>query len=166
MPADTYTWLNENTTSGDVMDESLVTYGAAPTDRKRPRVVLGGETAASIVLPINAAPAGTEYAVPVRQVGTITTDSSRPATGALSSVTAAMAATVLLATNANRLGAVIFNDSTATLYLGLSATDPTTSLFTFIVDPGDGYEIPFGYKGTIKGIWDAVNGAARITELT
>jgi hypothetical protein len=40
--ADDYTILNPGA-GGDVMDESLVVYPTAPTNRKRPRVVITGE---------------------------------------------------------------------------------------------------------------------------
>lgn len=40
--ADDYTILNPGA-GGDVMDESLVVYPTAPTNRKRPRIVITGE---------------------------------------------------------------------------------------------------------------------------
>lgn len=46
--ADDYTILNPGV-GGDVMDESLVVYPSAPTNRKRPRVVVTGEGLDDIV---------------------------------------------------------------------------------------------------------------------
>jgi len=81
------------------------------------------------------------------------------------SVASAMATTTLLAANANRLGATVFNNSTANLYLALGAGAGTTN-FTIKLAAGAYYPIPFGFTGIISGIWDAVNGNALVTELT
>ena len=71
----------------------------------------------------------------------------------------------LLALNLNRLGAMIYNDSTATLYIKLGTTASLTS-YTVQVAPLGYYEVPYGYTGNIDGIWSSANGNARITELT
>jgi hypothetical protein len=67
-----YTTLNPGA-NGDAMDEEGVTYTAAPTLRKRSRVVIGGNAndGADVVLPANAEPSvgDTRHALPVRQVG-------------------------------------------------------------------------------------------------
>jgi hypothetical protein len=69
-----------------------------------------------------------------------------------------------LASNANRLGASIYNDSTAILYAKFGATASTTS-FTQRIEGGGTYEIPFGYTGIIDCIWASATGSARTTEL-
>lgn len=71
----------------------------------------------------------------------------------------------LLAANANRLGAIIYNDSTANLYLKLGTTASTTS-FTALLTSDSYYEVPFNYTGRIDGVWASATGDARITELT
>jgi hypothetical protein len=71
----------------------------------------------------------------------------------------------LLASNANRLGATIFNDSVASLYVKFGATASVTS-FTIRMSSGSYYELPFNYTGQIDGIWSAATGSARITEIT
>lgn len=86
-------------------------------------------------------------------------------TSALTSVASANATTTLLAANTSRVGATIFNDSTANLYLALGA-GATASVCTLKMAAGSYYEVPFGYTGIITGFWDAVNGNARITQLT
>lgn len=91
---------------------------------------------------------------------------ARPTTGTTTSVNDTAASTTLLAANANRLGATIYNDSTSFLYLKLGATASTSS-FAVKMEPGAYYEVPFGYTGIIDGIWSAdASGAARIVELT
>ena len=87
-------------------------------------------------------------------------------TATLSNVNDTASSTTLLASNAARRGATIFNDSSASLYIKFGATASTTS-FTHNMAASSYYEVPFGYTGTIDGIWSADStGAARITEIT
>jgi hypothetical protein len=87
-------------------------------------------------------------------------------TSTLTNVASSASSVQLLASNANRLMAVIFNDSTATLYMNYGAT-ASTSAYTVQI-PANGYfEFPSPvYTGTVNGIWTSANGNARITELT
>lgn len=89
----------------------------------------------------------------------------RATTPAQSSVAGSGSSASLLASNANRLGATIFNDSTAVLYLKLGATASTTS-YSAQLAANAYYEVPFNYTGAIDGIWASATGNARITELT
>lgn len=92
---------------------------------------------------------------------------AQPQTGTITSVTAVTTTATILAANPRRKHATIFNDSTAYLYLAL-ASGATTSLFTIKMDPGGYYEVPpqdGSCVGIITGVWSAVNGAARVTEL-
>ncbi len=92
-----------------------------------------------------------------------------PATTATTSAVADNAAsTTILASNANRLGASVFNDSSAALYLLLGSGTASATNYTCRVASGGYYEVPFGYTGQINGIWasDPNDGAARVTELT
>lgn len=58
---------------------------------------------------------------------------------------------------------VVWNDSTATLYLKFGATASTSS-FTVKLAPGAYYEFPQPfYVGQVDGIWDSANGFARLT---
>ena len=100
---------------------------------------------------------------PLRTYGTI-----RPSTSAtLASVAGATSSTTILAANANRVGAIIFNDSAAILYLRLSDSGAATSANRSLdLAPGDVYELPYGYQGLIVGIWESATGNARVTEFT
>lgn len=91
--------------------------------------------------------------------------SSASDTATLSNVTGATSSTTLLAANTSRLGAIIFNDSTARLFVKFGSTASDTS-FTVRLDPLEYYEVPFSYRGIITGIWSDALGAARMTELT
>lgn len=79
-------------------------------------------------------------------------------------VAAAMVDTALLAYNASRLGAAVYNDSAASLYLKLGAGASPTS-FTVLVRGGGYYEVPFNYVGAINGYWASAAGSARVTEV-
>ena len=82
------------------------------------------------------------------------------------SVGSSAASVTLLAANTNRRGGSIFNDSTKILYVGLGSVAASATNFTAKLNPDDVYQIPPGFTGAIQGIWDAVNGNARVTELT
>ena len=104
--------------------------------------------------------------------GTVTTKEIRSTTATVTSVADSAASVTVLASNASRLGATVYNDSDQILYLKLGATASTSS-FTVVLDKksangvGGYYEVPAGYTGILDGIWAADStGSARITELT
>jgi hypothetical protein len=97
--------------------------------------------------------------------GTAATKEVRSSTGTVTSVAGSASNVTLLAANANRLGASIYNDSTADLYVKCGATASTTS-FTIKLSQDDYWEVPNNYTGIIDGIWSSATGSARITEYT
>lgn len=92
---------------------------------------------------------------------------SKADTATLSNVNDSDSNQTLLAANPDRLGVIVVNDSTATLFLKYGVTASATS-FTYKIGPGSTWEMPgVVYTGIIDGIWDAnAAGAARCTELT
>lgn len=99
-------------------------------------------------------------------LGSVVALVTRSSSATLSNVAGTATSTTLLAANTSRLGATIYNDSSARLYVKLGSTASTTS-FTVALDQDDYYEVPAGYTGRIDGIWASdSSGAARITELT
>ena len=76
--------------------------------------------------------------------------------------------TTILASNANRLGATVENDSSAVLYLLLGSGTASSTNYTVRMIQYSYYEIPYNYTGQINGIWasDPNDGGARVTELT
>lgn len=96
-------------------------------------------------------------AVPVKE--------SRSSSPATTTVASSATNVTILASNTNRLGATVFNDSTAALYLKLGATASTTS-FTVKIAADGYYEVPFRFTGIIDGLWSTANGNAKITELS
>jgi hypothetical protein len=105
---------------------------------------------------------------------TVTAFAHPHAAHASSSTTAAQAATTtsIAATAASEVlfnaepqanGRMVFNDSTATLYLAFGPTASETA-YTTQVAPGGLYEFPIPmYAGVVSGIWSAANGSARLT---
>jgi hypothetical protein len=157
--ADTYTVLNLGI-GGDVMDESLVTYPDAPTTRKRERIVIAGDSEAQAIADvINESPAADAYALIVRNL---------PAGSATPTVTPHVATGLnqtLLAANANRRLASIYNGSSVPLNIKLGAVASLTS-FTIKLFPSGLYEVPGNYTGNIDGMFEAAIGSAYVTELT
>lgn len=87
-------------------------------------------------------------------------------TATLTNVAGSATSVSLLAANTARRQVIIWNDSTALLYVKFGATASTTS-FTFQVVGGGYLELPMPvYTGAIDGIWVTATGSARITELT
>lgn len=72
----------------------------------------------------------------------------------------------LLASNTNRRGLVVMNDSSATLLLKFGTTASATS-FTYKIPAGGTLELNAVviYTGRIDAIWDTADGSARITEI-
>jgi hypothetical protein len=89
----------------------------------------------------------------------------KAATGTLSNVSGSDSSVTVLAANTARLGATIWNDSTAILYIKLGATASATSCTVKLLADAY-YEVPYGYHGIIDGIWSSATGAARVTEVT
>jgi hypothetical protein len=80
------------------------------------------------------------------------------------SVPASTTSTPVFASGAGVDGRVVFNDSTAVLYLKFG-TSASTSDYTVQI-PADGYyEFPQPlYTGEVDGLWASANGFARTTE--
>lgn len=74
----------------------------------------------------------------------------------------------LLAANANRIGAMIYNTDSGDLFVKFGATATATTSFTVRIPENGYYEFPHPvYRGQVDGIWTSSStGAAVITELT
>lgn len=107
-------------------------------------------TAISATNPVNVAP-----------------NSILASTATLTNVNGTVSSTTLLAANTARLGALIYNDSTAIMYLAYAST-ATTTAYTTQVPSQALFELPVApvYDGIITAVWASANGAARVTELT
>lgn len=91
------------------------------------------------------------------------------ATAAQSNVASANADTALLAVNAARRGASVFNDSTSILNISFGAGAASATNFKVQVAPGGYWSLGADFAvwtGAIRGWWATANGFARVTELT
>jgi hypothetical protein len=127
-----------------------------------PILVTDGVDTAEIV---NAAPGAGAFGLVVRIAGTISTTIAQPATSTVTSVVVAVATTVILAANANRLGAMLYNVD-GTTYVKLATAASNTS-FTVRLTANSYYELPFPvYTGVIEGSAGAGTNTVLATELT
>lgn len=85
----------------------------------------------------------------------------------ITSIAAATGTTQLLAANGNRANLVVYNASTAILYLAFDGA-ASSSHYTVQVSAQGYFEHPVGavYTGMVTGAWSAANGNALVTELT
>jgi hypothetical protein len=104
----------------------------------------------------------------LRQVVKVASVGPSASLGGITTVTseaASASAVILLAANANRVEASITNDSTAVLYILCGSQTPTSSLWTFRLNPYDQVIID-STPEIIKGIWDSATGSAKVTEVS
>lgn len=84
-----------------------------------------------------------------------------------SNVAGTATSTTLSAASSARIGATVYNDSSAILYVLLeNGGTASATAFTVKMQPEAYFEVPFGYTGDIIGVWASATGAARISELT
>ena len=96
--------------------------------------------------------------------GAVFTRDKPSQTPTVSRVASSATSVTLLAANAARRLAAIFNESTSVLYVKFGAAASLTS-YTVQIPAGGYYEIPGSYSGILDGIWDSANGAAQVTEV-
>jgi hypothetical protein len=73
--------------------------------------------------------------------------------------------TELLAASTNRVGATIYNVSNKKLYVELGAA-ASASAYTTLIQAGGYYELPFGWQGSVNGIFDSGTGNVLVREFT
>jgi hypothetical protein len=104
----------------------------------------------------NATDTSTTNPLPVHDYGV--------ATATLTNVAGSATSVTLKASNAARRVLVIYNDSSADLYVKWGATASLTS-FTHKIASQGMYELPQPiYTGIVDGIWSSATGNARVTE--
>ncbi len=72
---------------------------------------------------------------------------------------------IILAANANRLGAMFYLESGSALFLKLGSLAGTFD-YTLQLGTTGYYEVPYNYTGTVSGIWQFANGTVQITEVS
>ena len=84
----------------------------------------------------------------------------------ITSVSDTATSTTVLASNPDRKGFSIYNDSTAIMYVKMGAT-ASSSDYSFQIKPQGFYETWGGYTGVIDAIWASdASGAAKVSEYT
>lgn len=96
--------------------------------------------------------------------GLFSTKELRASAPTTTTIVASITSVTCVTANANRLGASVFNDSTADLYVKLGATASTTSFITKVWTDGL-FIVPFDYTGVVDCIWSSATGNARVTEV-
>jgi hypothetical protein len=86
-----------------------------------------------------------------------------PQSATLANVASSATSVNLFAATALVKGRIIFNDSTAVLYVKYGATASATS-YTVQIAAGGYFGFPEpAYSGNVDGIWASANGNARLT---
>lgn len=86
-------------------------------------------------------------------------------TAAITTVAASATSETILAANANRKGATVYNNSGQKLFLSMAASSSAT-VYTVLLMPNTFFELPFNYTGIISGVWSSAQGDALVTEFT
>lgn len=186
------TWTNLVSAGGMAAQTATGLYGYNFT-AKQLRVrqsVYGGAGSSGVTVELRAAPLPHDYAIGALLdakatdstsswsviavlkglyallAGTLATKEIRSGTCTRTSVAGSASSGTILASNASRLGAAIYNDSTAILYLDESGGTATTANYTVQLAANDYYEVPAGFTGLITGIWASATGAAKVKEFT
>lgn len=93
---------------------------------------------------------------------------AQPTTAVVTAVSQSATTVTLLAANANRRGAFIFNDATNRLLLVKLGSGASVTDFSVKMLPGSVFELPIPvYTGLVTGIWSGSgSGTAQVTELS
>ena len=86
----------------------------------------------------------------------------------VTTVNASASDTTLLASNANRKGFIIFNNSTAILYILLTSGTSSSTNFSILLNQNESLIIDNTclYIGIVKGIWTSATGDCKVTEFS
>lgn len=88
---------------------------------------------------------------------------SQPTNATLANVASSATNVNIFAAAGDTNGRIIYNDSSAILYIKFGATASTTS-YTMQIAAGASYTFPTPmYAGNVDGIWASANGFARTT---
>ena len=166
--APTYTTATANalslTTVGGLRVDGV--YPQGTTNANSPDVhVTGGYTT-------TAAPAYTTGQLNPLSLDTagnlrVTAVVDKATTSAFTQVAGATVSTSVLASNASRIRATIYNNTTKNMYVMYNSAAATSSNFSILLMKGSYTEVPDDYTGAINAIWDnGVSGSANITEFT
>ncbi len=101
----------------------------------------------------------------VQAVGTTQTKEVRSGVNFGTRIAGTIGNLIILAANANRLGAMFYLESGSALFLKLGSNAGTFD-YTLQLGTNGYYEVPYNYTGTVSGIWQFANGTVQITEVS
>jgi hypothetical protein len=163
-------WSSEFTEVAADTDEMVTSLAAIAAQTTLTPVVSGTITEANSAAILAALDDGQENMGASISVAIASDQSPIAASTGVQSIVASSAASVtILAANANRRGALIWNDSTQILYILLvTGGTASTTVYTLQIAPQQLFDLQrvSVYTGAIIGIWASANGNARVTELT
>jgi hypothetical protein len=84
----------------------------------------------------------------------------------MTSVAASTSSVIALASNANRVGASFYNDSSSLCFLAFSATTASNTAFSIRLMPNSFTDLSVDYTGQCNAIWSTATGSLRVTEWT
>ena len=156
--SDAFTTLNVGA-GGNAMDETSVAFPTSPTDRRRPRVQIAGDTPDAIAPVLNDDPAQNEQGLVVRPVPNIATSATE------SNVTVSnSSSTAVLAANPSRRLALIYNDGSLPVWIKYG-TAATSSSFSLQLFPSGLLEVQI-YCGAIEALANGGSSVVlRVTEM-
>jgi len=96
--------------------------------------------------------------------GTLRVIEATAATGTQSNPSLSTTSATLLASSTSRRGATIYNGSTSIVYVRLSSTAASSTVFTIKLYPEDYYEVPGNYNGDITAILNT--GSTTLVQVT
>lgn len=155
------TWVSGAgvSTAVHISDSTGVGYSGSNPVPIAGTVVVSSVTASTASALVDST--GVQYSgsnpLPTKEIRSATPSQTSPSVG--------VASTSILAANASRLGATIYNEGSAICYMKLGSTASLTS-YTLQIASGGYYEVPFGYTGAIDGITSASTAQLRVTEIT
>lgn len=152
--------------AGNVVIQTILhTSSINPSTHFGSDTITTGQDGQLVIAALRALSGSSFVNVLADSAGALIATQKTASTATLSNVSGSASNVTLLSANSARLGASIYNDSTAILYVKFGTTASTTS-FNVKMFPEDYFEVPDGYTGRIDGIWASATGAARMSELT
>lgn len=114
---------------------------------------------------LDVGPAGTSRPVSYAGGTGVPVQPVRPASNFGTRIAGTAGNLILLDANPNRIGAAFFHEAGGgALYLKLGSSSGTFD-YTLQIPPNSYYEVPFGYSGTVSGIWALAGGSVQVTEV-
>ena len=113
---------------------------------------------------IDVGPAGTTRPISYAGGTGVPVQAIRPASNFGTRIAGTVGNVILLDANPNRIGATLYLESGSALFLKLGSSAGTFD-YTVQMIGSAYYEVPYGYSGTISGIWQFAGGSVQVTEV-